>query len=170
MTSPSFSFAHTVVSPPSPTPPASSVIHQVSSPNKARIKVLSARIAGVHADRESERQTRQDQLGSELRVTEDHLARRQIDADGNCKLTKERLNKVHESLASETVALKVLGERQSKELDLADSNFKLESKYKTRKLFFIFIFSIVILMDEHNAYYSLFLQVVRRERRGRRMS
>ena len=95
--------------------------------------MLSARIAGVHAGKESERQSRQDSLGSKIRTTQDHLARTQINADGQYKLTKEKLSKVGESIASETVALSVLDERQNKELELLDSSFRLESTSETEE-------------------------------------
>lgn len=104
------------------------VVHTLESPNKARIKVLSSRIVGVNYDRESERQSRHDEIGSKLRGTEDLLARTQISSDGSYKLTKDKLKKLQESVASQKTALNALDERQSKELELLDSNHKLDSK------------------------------------------
>ena len=77
------------------------VVHTLESPNKARIKVLSSRIVGVNYDRESERQSRHDEIGSKLRGTEDLLARTQISSDGSYKLTKDKLKKLKQPLGED---------------------------------------------------------------------
>ena len=69
-------------------------VHAPETPNKARIKLLSARIAGVHNEREAERQLRHESILGKVKATEDFLARTQINSEGNDKLARDRIGKL----------------------------------------------------------------------------
>jgi len=105
-----------------------SPIHVDETPNRARIKVLSARIAGVDTDREVERQARHEAFGNKVREAEDELAKTQIHADGAFKLAKDKLGKLQESVATQRSALEILDDRQTKELGLFESNHDVDHK------------------------------------------
>ncbi|QDZ23476.1 hypothetical protein HOP50_10g60150 [Chloropicon primus] len=101
-------------------------VQALETPNQARIKLLSARIAGVHNDREVERQLRQDSILTKLKATEDVLARTQINSEGNHKLAWDRLTKLRDGISTQVSALDALDERQAKELNLFETSHSVD--------------------------------------------
>lgn len=97
------------------------------SPNRSRIKALSAKISSIHAGTQSHRETKRTLLLATIRSAEDALARTEISIEGSFKLTQDRIAKLHEAAASERAALEVLDERKAKELQLMESTYELES-------------------------------------------
>lgn len=103
-------------------------VHVEETPNKARIKLLTARIAGVHNEREAEWQVRHETIASKIKATEDALARSRINSDGTHKLAGDRVTKLEESVASQVAALDDLDERESKELAIFETNHEVDLK------------------------------------------
>lgn len=101
-------------------------VHAPETPNKARIKLLSARIAGVHNEREAERQLRHESILGKVKATEDFLARTQINSEGNDKLARDRIGKLGNTIAAQGTALDALDDRQRKELEVFESSLAVD--------------------------------------------